>query len=162
MGYFFMNHQLLKWEKEFFRLYCRFHPTTATSLGLTRHIGEFPDYSEGRIKAYLDLLSLLRKRLKRLKKFKIGSDDFLDTWLLNSKISIEEKELRVFKPHRRDPSFYLSEILYGLWFLWVRPFSKREKLKGMTRRLEKIPGFLDQAKSQLEKPPKVWWEIGLH
>src|SRR4030095_888724 len=157
-----MNSELLKLEKEFLKVYCRFHPTTATSLGLSSHIGEFPDYSEGRVRTYLKALSTLRKRLKSLRNFSVGSEDFIDIWLLNSKILLEEKELKIFQPQRRDPSLYLSEILYGLWFIWVRPFSKREKLKGMTGRLEKIPPLLAQAKNLLSDPPKVWWQIALH
>jgi len=156
-----MNSELLKLEKEFLRLYCRFHPTTATSLGLSRHIGEFPNYSEGPVQVYLRQLSRLRRRLKTLGKFRRGSDDFIDSWLLNSKILIEEKELKDFQLQRRDPSLYLNEILYGLWFIWVRPFSKREKLKGMKRRMAKIPRLLSQAQGLLTNPPEVWRRIAL-
>jgi uncharacterized protein (DUF885 family) len=153
-----MNPRLLKLENQFFDLYCRFHPTTASSLGLSRYNGDLTDFSENRIRSYLREIHRIRWTLKDLGEAG-SSEDALDAWLLERKIRLEEKELVDFCFHRRDPSAYVSDVLYGLWFLLVRPFSKEEKLKGILSRLEKLPDLFHQARDMLEDVPRVWLDI---
>ncbi len=157
-----MNQKLYNLENEFLELYVDFHPTSATSLGLPHQNRRYGDYSSLAIQNYLKALDELQGRLEKFQsKTQLGSEDQMDLQLLQNKILLEIQELIVTKPHIRNPSFYIQEILYGLWMLLVRPFPKREKLGCFLSRLQKIPNFFSQAKSLLENPPKIWTRIAL-
>ncbi|MFO1519177.1 MAG: DUF885 domain-containing protein [bacterium] len=158
-----MNVRLLKLEKEFLKLYCAFHPVTSTSLGFAEHNGELADHDPRRIKNYLQDLSGIHRRLSLLRATKnVAAQERVDFTLLENKILLEDKELTAFRPQHRDPSLYVSEILYGLWFLLVRPFSKEERLEGVLRRLHQVPALFSQARALLKNPPRVWVTIALH
>ncbi len=157
-----MNQKLYHLEKEFLKLYAEFHPTSATSLGLPDQNGRYGDYSSPAVQYYLKALDEFHGRLEKFQsKTPLDSEDQIDLQLLQNKILLEIQELIVSKPHIRNPSFYIQEILYGLWMLLVRPFPKREKLNCFLSRLQKIPNFFSQAKSLLENPPKIWTRIAL-
>jgi uncharacterized protein (DUF885 family) len=151
---------LQKIEEAFLKSYCNFHPVTATSLGIPGLNTELADYSSTRIRQYLDELLEIQKKLQELKKGGMkNSEDLIDLQLLENKIQLEKLELTHFSPHRRDPSGYVSEILYGIWFLLVRPLPKEERLKGILARLEKTPDLFAQARALIENPPRVWVQI---
>jgi uncharacterized protein (DUF885 family) len=157
-----MNLQLLKLQNRFLEDYCSFHPTTATSLGLPKYNGAFSDFSETSVQGYLKGLSGLQKELRMFRAgASLDPDDSVDKELLLAKIALEENELTHFPSHRRDPSAYASEVLYGLWFLFVRPFSKEEKIEGLLSRLLRVRELFSQAEKLLFNPPKVWLKIGL-
>ncbi len=149
-----MTRILTSLQKKFTQGYARFHPTSATALGIKGYDGVFLDYSPSSYQSYLSEISILAHSL-RLIKPPLGSSDWIDCRLLKNKIKLEKKEWE-FQSHLKDPSLYVSEVLYGLWYLWVRPFSRQERFEAMMGRLAKIPDFLDQARSLLQFPVKVW------
>jgi len=155
-----MNRSLSKFETQFLKDYCAFHPTTATSLGFAEHNGSFSDFSEASVRAYLGRLSELKKDIQGLKPSRYEDpQDAIDQDLFLRKIELEKKELTVFRPHRNDPSTYVSEVLYGLWFLQVRPYSRDEKIEGLLSRLLQVRDLFAQAKLLLRRPPSVWLKI---
>ncbi len=150
---------LIKLENSFLREYTAFRPVTGTSLGIPSCHTEIADFSSARIYQYLQALSALEKDLKNHDALFV--EDKIDAQLLHQKILLEKKELTTFCPQTKDPSLYLNEILYGVWFLIMRPYSQQERRVGILARLSKTRDLLSQAKINLKNPPALWVKIAL-
>ncbi len=159
---------ILSLQHQFIRAYCEFHPTTSTSLGFTEFNTQLADFSPQSIRSYLAQLKKINSDLLLLKKsanlkiqnhFCLSPDDHIDLALMESKILLERQELLSVRTHERDPSVYVGEVIYGLWYLMMRPFAKSEKLRGILGRLESTPALFAQAHLQLKKPPQLWLSI---
>lgn len=148
-------------EQRFLKLYAQFHPVQATSLGIRGEDGSYSDFSASSIRSYLASLQEISERLEA-QDLSLTQKQQVECELLKNKILLEQKEYRTFQTHRKNPSLYVGEVLYGLWFLLVRPFPKKERVQWLCERLRKIPEVFEQAKHRLEHPPKLWTKIAQH
>lgn len=154
--------QLKAYQERFLKIYAGYYPVNATSLGVYEYNSNFRDFSQTALKNYLAELQTLETELETFKSEKeLSLDEAMDAELLGRKIKLERKELLEFAYFERDPSLYVSEALYGLWYLWMRPLDEGDRIQSLTDRIGKIPALFAQAKEFLKEPAKVWVELAL-
>ena len=78
------------------------------------------------------------------------------------KSAVREREKT--RPHRRDPGFYMNDVMTGVFILIMKEFSPLpERLEAVLGRMREIPRVLDQARENIapEDVPRVWAEVAL-
>ena len=143
------------------------NPTSATSAGIHDYDDRLVDCSPDAIEARLVSLAVRRRELDRL----VGTipalrpDDALDVRVLRDVLEADERLLREVRAPFRDPSFYLDEILYGIYLLVERQFAPLpERARTAARRARAVPDLLRQARANLSDPgavPREWVTAGL-
>ena len=156
-----------------------FRPVYATTLGYYAHTpvnedGE-PAGSEVRLDEMLDDLSsdAIAKRIAYLKSFRTEFNEELDRSKLNAHLWVDhgvvtnyiERELFELEKERayeNNPTFYVEMLGTALHTLMVHEYAPAaERYQHIIARVQKIPAFLDQAKTNLKASPEVWTEVAI-
>lgn len=138
------------------------NPTAATSAGIHDHDDRLVDCDPDAIQARLGSLAAHRRDLDRLAGTipALQPDDALDVRVLRDTLEVDERLLREVRAPFRDPSYYLDEILYGIYLLAERQFAPLpERAQSAARRARAVPGLLKQARANLSDPgaiPPEW------
>ena len=138
----------------------QFDPVQATDAGRTEHDHRLGRFGRQEIKEHVAALRALANAVEALRLEEL--DDELDrTALLNGiRVSVHRYERE--RPQVRNPEFWLSHILQGLYLLLVRddrPAAHRAT--AAARRLGDVPELLDQARNTLQNCPAVFTETSL-
>ncbi|MCH6547146.1 MAG: DUF885 domain-containing protein [Gemmatimonadetes bacterium] len=138
----------------------QFDPVQATAAGRSefdQRLGSFG------LQAVEENLAALRSIAKAIEELSFDSvEDELDRTALLNQIRVTVNRYTHERPHVRNPEFWLSHLLQGLYFLLVRddrPVAHRAA--AAARRLEAVPSFLEQAKQTLHDCPSVFVDTGL-
>ncbi|MFB3069055.1 MAG: DUF885 domain-containing protein [Gemmatimonadales bacterium] len=138
----------------------QFDPVQATAAGRSefdQRLGSFG------LQAVEENLAALRSIAKAIEELSFDSvEDELDRTALLNQIRVTVNRYTHEQPHVRNPEFWLSHLLQGLYFLLVRddrPVAHRAA--AAARRLEAVPSFLEQAKQTLHDCPSVFVDTGL-
>jgi len=106
------------------------------------------------------------QRIKKLKEFSkeltekidhnfLDKEDKLDYMLFKNLIEFSIIELERIEFYKRNPSFYIP--IEAVSSLLIRDFAPlEERLANASKRLLAFPSYLDDAKKNLENPPKIW------
>ncbi len=141
-------------------------PTVATAAGIHDHDHRLADYDadaiEDRRRAFLAHGREARRRLEENPP--VDPDDALDLALLADGLEVEARLLEDVRAPFRDPSLYLDEILYGVYYLVQRDFAPLpERARSAALRLGQVPALLRQAERNLgdgTEIPRPWVEAG--
>ncbi len=140
-----------------------FGPSDATSIGVHDRDGKLEDFSESMqqlerasLRAFLDTLTT------KIDSTALPLDDQVDYTMLGRDARqrlFQMDETRIFE---RSPDLYHSTASNAVYTLLLRDFAPlEERLAHIADREEKIPALLEQAKANLENPPKVWTEVAI-
>lgn len=138
------------------------NPTAATSAGVHEHDHRLVDCDPDAIEARIGSLAAERRDLERLAASipALQPDEALDVRVLLDSLEVDERLQREVRAPFRDPSYYLDEILYGIYLLVERQFAPLpERVRLATRRALEVPGLLRQARANLSDPeaiPREW------
>jgi uncharacterized protein (DUF885 family) len=138
------------------------NPTFATSSGIHDHDHRLVDCAPDAIAARVASLAAQRLELERLAGVgpALQPDDALDVRVLLDSLEVDERVLREVRAPFRDPSWYLDEILYGVYLLLERQFAPLpERAHSAARRAGAVPDLLRQARANLSDPdavPREW------
>ena len=152
-----------KIAKDYVEGFLSSHPEYATELGDHRFDGQLTDYSaENRNRR----LANARQSHDALKKF----DDFkqltganqVDVRILRDNIENEIFELEELKEANWNPLVYNQSLANSLYLLVARDFDSPEnRIPNLRKRMEKIPGVIEQAKANLQHSPRVYTETAI-
>lgn len=138
----------------------QFDPVQATAAGRSefdQRLGSFG------LQAVEENLAALRSIAKAIEELSFDTvEDELDRTALLNQIRVTVNRYTHERPHVRNPEFWLSHLLQGLYFLLVRddrPVAHRAA--AAARRLEAVPSFLEEAKQTLHDCPSVFVDTGL-
>ncbi len=130
-------------------------PVSATAAGLTDYDARLGGYSEEEIRQHV---AALKSTATGLEVVELDSvDDEIDRTALLNDVRITIHRFSKEQPHVRDPGFWISHALEGLYYLLVlkdRPLEHRAA--AVRQRLEAIPAFLDMAEETLGDCPSVF------
>jgi len=160
-----MSQEFTKLTDEILEYYWESNPIEATFSGIHRYDDkldnmdfEFRERYRQRIKDHI-------KKLDGLSSENLSSEQEMDREILKSSMEIEVKIEEETKKIERESSFYPRHALWGPYILMLRDFSPlKERMKNALARLEKIPTFMEQGKTNLKRGaniPKVWTETGI-
>ena len=157
-----MDQRLAALIDEILRSIWSANPTSATSAGIHDYDDRLVDCAPDAIEARLGSLGSRRQELDRLVGMlpELGPDDGLDVRVLRDALEVDERLLREVRAPFRDPSYYLDEILYGIYLLIERQFAPLpERARSAARRARAVPDLLKQARANLSDPgavPREW------
>jgi hypothetical protein len=138
------------------------NPTAATAAGVHEHDHRLVDCAPDAIEVRLRRLAAHRRDLERLAASIPGlrPDEALDVRVLLDSLEVDERLQREVRAPFRDPSYYLEEILYGIYLLVERQFAPLpERAQSAARRAREVRGLLRQARANLSAPdaiPREW------
>jgi hypothetical protein len=135
-------------------------PVEATGAGLAQHDGRYGDYQAEEIKRSLAALRSLESALEAVATDSL-TDEVDRTALLND-LRVTVNRFKKERPHERNPLFWVSHALDGLYLLLAqrdRTIEHRNRTLG--ERLKSLPGLLASAKATLSRCPAVLTEAAV-
>jgi uncharacterized protein (DUF885 family) len=157
-----VNRQIATLIDEILRFGWRMSPSAATAVGIHEHDDHLIDCSPEALDDRLRATAAYRRELARLSAESVGldPDETLDLTILSGSLEVDERQLEEARPARRDPAFYLDEILYGVYYLVEHDFAPLpDRARAAARRLLEVKRLLRQAKANLSDPavvPREW------
>jgi uncharacterized protein (DUF885 family) len=139
------------------------HPEQATELGDHRFDDRLTDYSpETRAKE----LAKAREFRDKLNSFgpdaKLSPTNSVDLRILKDNVDYEIFDLEELKGPDWNPLTYNQSLANSLYLLVARDFDTPEKrIPNLRKRMEAIPGVIEQAKANLKHSPKVHTETAI-
>ena len=152
-------------------------PIAATAAGYHEHIEGADEEGQGGTKISLDELlddysaagvqkrvrfyKDFRKRLHdKVKRDELAGDAWADYGVVDNHIQRSLVELERIRSHEHNPNLYVQLLGTALYTPLVHEYaSKAERYRHIIARLDKIPGFIDQAKQNLQSSPAIWTEV---
>jgi hypothetical protein len=135
-------------------------PIEASGHGVTAHDGRLGTYGDESVREHVAALRAMRAALEDLALD--DRDDEIDRTALLNDAHVLIHRFTAECPQRRNPAFWASHALEGLYQLLVaadRPAGQRAA--SARARLEAMPGFFGEARATLHECPRVFLETGL-
>lgn len=133
------------------------NPEEASRLGLTRYDAKLKDYSDEAYEKELEFNKETKKKLRMLNPYYMDLEEHADYLLLQSRLDrfIFDAE-NIIDFRKNSPHIYLpTDAIYPLLF---RTMKDADRLTNITLRLKQVPRLINQAKENLEDPPRIWTE----
>ena len=136
----------LKWQID---------PVEASFAGLHEHDGRLGMYRGDDVKGYLAALKSVGGAIEACHPSSL--EDEIDRTALLGDLRVTVHRFERELPHCRNPEFWVSHLLEGLYVLLaVRDRTPEHRLRAARRRLRDVPGFLRAARQTLADCPAVF------
>jgi uncharacterized protein (DUF885 family) len=151
-----------KVARDYVEKYLRANPEQATDLGDHRFDGELTDYSAGARSRYLATQKDFRDKLKTIDESQLTGANSIDFRILKENIAYEIFRGEELKEPEWNPLVYMQSLANSLYLLVARDFAPAEKrIPSLRQRMEKIPGVIAQAKTNLQHSPRIHTETAI-
>ncbi|HEX9726967.1 MAG TPA: DUF885 domain-containing protein [Gemmatimonadales bacterium] len=134
------------------------NPVDASAAGLVAHDGRLGSFTDGEVGEHA---AALRALAAAIEAFDLDAlDDEIDRTALLNEIRFTVHYFTVERPHQRDPGFWLSHVLEGLYqMLAARDRPITDRAAAAAERLRLVPGFLERARETLDRCPRVFIDV---
>ncbi|HEY0005220.1 MAG TPA: DUF885 family protein [Pyrinomonadaceae bacterium] len=147
---------------EYLRGYYGFNPTQATGLGLHAYDSQLESRSREAVTREVRRLRQSLAALARLNPHLLSPEARYDYLVLASHARGQLLELEERAMWQRDPNIYNRLAIAGVDSLLKRNYAPVEqRLDAVLAREREIPRLLDEARANLENPPRIYTEIAL-
>jgi uncharacterized protein (DUF885 family) len=139
------------------------NPEQATELGDHRFDAELTDYSKEKRAALLAAAKELREKLAGFNDLgQLTGPNKIDIRILRDAVDNEIFQLEELKEAEWNPVVYMQSLANGLYVIVARDFDAPEKrIPNLRKRMEAIPRVIEQAKANLQHPPRVHTETAI-
>ncbi|MGH7579324.1 MAG: DUF885 domain-containing protein [Gemmatimonadales bacterium] len=138
----------------------QFDPSAASSAGLVSHDPRLGRFDAETTREHLSALRSVAGAIEELEPDDLQSE--VDRTALLGEIRSTVFRLEHERPHARNPAFWLSHALQGLYaILSRRNGAMAVRAPAALERLKAIPAFLDAARDTLDEPPAVFVDTAL-
>jgi uncharacterized protein (DUF885 family) len=142
--------------------YLRANPEQATDLGDHRFDGALTDYSADARSRYLATQKDFRDKLNTIDESQLTGANSIDFRILKENIDYEIFRGEELKEPEWNPLVYMQSLANSLYLLVARDFAPAEKrIPSLRQRMEKIPGVIAQAKTNLQHSPRIHTETAI-
>lgn len=137
-------------------------PVGATSAGYHDHHGIpldelLDDYSPSGLAQQRDFYQKFRARLDAITPESLSAEDRADYAVIDNEIGAAVLELDSIQSYKHNPTLYVELIGNALFNPSVLEYAPKEnRYRQVIQRLNKVPAFVEQAKSNLADSPEVW------
>jgi uncharacterized protein (DUF885 family) len=147
-------------ERSYFDLRWHLDPVAASQAGLTAHDARLGRFSAAALKPAIAALKSVAGALEETAADAL--EDEIDRTALLNEIRVTLHRFEKERPQARDPEFWLSHVLNGL-FVLLRPGDRgpAERAAALAARLGEIAALLDDARATIDDPPRVFAETAL-
>src|SRR5713226_1184778 len=139
------------------------HAEYATELGDHRFDDQLTDYSPDTRNRLLARAKQFREKLKKFNDVsQLSGANQIDVRILRDNIDNQIFELEELREADWDPLVYMQSLANSLYLLVARDFDSPEKrIPNLRKRMEAISHAIDQAKANLQHPPRVHTETAI-
>jgi uncharacterized protein (DUF885 family) len=142
--------------------YLQTNPEQATELGDHRFDGELTNYSAQARAKDLATQKEFRDKLNAIDGTQLTGANNVDFRILKENIDYEIFRAEELKEPEWNPLVYMQSLANSLYLLVARDFAPAEKrIPSLRERMEKIPGVIEQAKANLQHPPRIHTETAI-
>lgn len=143
-------------------LIVKISPESATQLGLHSRDTELDDRSlAGAARDVALEQQMLDDLQKRFAEAHASKSSQTDLAIMEHALAVDIRIKREQRPLERRPDAYTGPM-NALFLMTARDYAPAaERAKNALARIEKIPAQLEQAKSNLKRPPRVWTQVGI-
>lgn len=145
--------------EEAFYSYMEFRPDIATELGLHQYDKEMPSGKRVSHLTFIKTLDDYLQEFQDIDEVNLSEDRRFERRLMISTLKcnlLQEKEIRKWE---KDPD-PAETIGFAVYVLFIREFAPfEERLESITARLTKCPQFIEDFKSRITEPIKLWVDI---
>src|SRR5437667_1624100 len=142
--------------------YLQANPEQATELGDHRFDGELTDYSAQARAKDLAAQKEFRDKLNAIDGTQLTGANNIDFRILKENIDYEIFQAEELKEPEWNPLVYMQSLANSLYLLVARDFAPPEKrIPNLRQRMEKIPRVIEQAKANLQHPPRIHTETAI-
>src|ERR1700730_9429693 len=147
---------------DYIEQYLQANPEDATELGDHRFDGQLTDYSSDAQAKDLATQKEFRDKLNAIDGSQLTGADNVDFRILKENIDYKIFQGKELKEPEWNPLVYMQSLANSLYLLVARDFAPADKrIPNLRQRMEKIPGLIAQAKSNLQHPPRVHTETAI-
>jgi uncharacterized protein (DUF885 family) len=152
-----------KIAKDYIESFLSSHPEYATELGDHRFDGQLTDYSADARNRRLATARQVHDALKKFDDFKqLTGPNQVDVRILRDNIDNEIFELEELREADWNPLVYNQSLANGVYLIVARDFdSPQNRIPNLRKRMEKIPRVIEQAKANLQHPPRIYTETAI-
>ena len=145
--------------RSYFDVLWHLDPVSASQAGVAGHDGRLGRYGAATLGPHLAALKALASSLEEAAVD--GLEQEIDRTALLNDVRVHVARFERERPQARNPEFWLSHLMNGLYVLLARhDRSPEHRARALTERLEDIPAFLDDARATLTDPVRVFCETG--
>ncbi|MEP6603508.1 MAG: DUF885 domain-containing protein [Spartobacteria bacterium] len=138
------------------------NPETATELGDHRFDDLLTDYSHSTRERIFSAQKQFKVEVNALDPAKLSQTNNVDLRILKDSIDNRIFELEELKETDWNPLVYNQSLANSIYLLVARDFDAPEKrIPNLRARLAAIPHATDQARENLERPPRVYTETAI-
>jgi uncharacterized protein (DUF885 family) len=137
-----------------------FDPAAASAAGVVAQDGRLGNFDARSTREYLAALRSLAGAVEELEPEELSEEIDRSALLGEMRTTIFRFEFE--RPHIRNPAFWLSHLLQGLYSLLARHEPDlASRAPAVMARLEAAPGFVQAARESIDEPPPVFVESTL-
>ncbi|HEX8475366.1 MAG TPA: DUF885 family protein [Pyrinomonadaceae bacterium] len=142
--------------------YYEFNPTRATALGLHQHDASLESRSRESVAREVRRLRATLAELTRLPEWRLSTDARYDYLVLQSHARAQLLELEETRMWQRDANLYNRLAASGVDNILKRNYAPVEqRLDALLARQRQIPRLLEEARANLDAPPRIYTEMAL-
>lgn len=137
-------------------------PINASYVGYHKWDHLLPDYSPAGVESAARTLRGFEAELQRIDPTKLSTAWAIDHQLIGERVAQELFWLTELKPFTWDVQLYNETLGAAFYYITIPPADPAqwpERLEAVLGRMTALPRFLEQAKKNLEAPPKVFTEF---
>ena len=132
-------------------------PVEATAAGVTEYDSKLGAHGADEIRQYLAALKSMTGALEECEVESL--DDEIDRTAVLDDVRVAIHRFEKEQLHVRNPTFWVSHLLEGLYLLLLsRDRTLEHRERATFERLKAIPGYLDTARAMLQECPRVFVE----
>jgi uncharacterized protein (DUF885 family) len=137
-------------------------PSSATDLGIHTYDAKLDDYSAAAVAEEAKAEHAFRTRLDQIDPATLSAGPQLDRELLIHSLDAILLGDEVIKNYQRDPDGYSSGLTNAAFVLMKRTYAPAAvRLQALIAREQRMPAALDEARKNLQNPPKIFTEIAI-
>ncbi len=158
----FLNDRFLKISEAYLRGHYEFNPTEATALGLHEYDVKLESRSRESIAAEVKRLRGVLAELGRINANLLPADSRYDYLTLASHARSQLLELEDIRMWQRDPNIYNRIVAASVDNILKRNYAPiDQRLDSMLARDREIADLLNDARINLENPPRIYTETAI-
>jgi len=150
-------------DEYFDKVYFPNQPAQGTLAGYHQYDEKIEDASQTSIQAEIAALRVFEKRVQAMQ----NSASFDPTTRGDSQIVLGNIRsrlltLQTIRPWQKDPDVYSAWVANGAFTLIERKFAPTDdRMRSLVARERRIPGLFDEARVNLQNPPRIYTEIAI-
>jgi uncharacterized protein (DUF885 family) len=140
----------------------RRHPSEATDLGIHQYDDQLDDLSQASIRNEVAALQGFRAKVMAIDPAALSADNALDREQLLHAADAAVLALDTIRKWTTDPDTYSADITNAAYVIMKRSYAPaEERLKALIARENKMPASLQEARTNLSRPVKVYTQIAI-